>query len=97
MKYVSPSTKETAFNCPHCGALAQQSFYSASAEELDKNGLPVIVDAEMLRKIQNDHASGDTVGDELMKWVEEMHKGHLFFSGERILTSPFFEFITRAQ
>jgi hypothetical protein len=28
MKHVTPSVKETAFNCPHCGALAKQ-FWSA--------------------------------------------------------------------
>ena len=83
MKYVSASTMETAFNCPHCGALAQQSFYSTSADELDKNDLPIIIDAEKLKKAQSDYVSGDNVSDALMNWLEEMHKGHVFFSDSR--------------
>jgi len=27
MKYVSPATTETAFNCPHCGALTTQTWF----------------------------------------------------------------------
>ncbi len=34
MKYISPSTKETAFNCAHCGALAAQEWHSLSASKV---------------------------------------------------------------
>jgi len=33
MKYVPPSVRETAFNCPHCGALANQFWYSLRADQ----------------------------------------------------------------
>lgn len=45
-KYVSPSVKETAFNCPHCGALTTQFWYLLKAEYKSKGGLPFIIDAE---------------------------------------------------
>lgn len=32
MKYVPPSTSETAFNCPHCGALARQFWFRLFAK-----------------------------------------------------------------
>ncbi len=31
MKYVAPSVSETAFNCPHCDAYANQTWYSLEA------------------------------------------------------------------
>jgi len=33
-KYVAPNMNESAFNCPHCGALAVQTWYSCRASEL---------------------------------------------------------------
>lgn len=31
MKYITPTTSETAFNCPHCGVLAKQFWYETYA------------------------------------------------------------------
>jgi len=52
-KYVAPSVKETAFNCPHCGALTTQTWYSTHAEGLRKNGLPSleVFDADLEKLI----------------------------------------------
>ncbi len=42
-KYVPPALNETAFNCPHCGALAKQFWHSLHAKNLGKDHIPRIV------------------------------------------------------
>ncbi len=47
MKHVSPSVQKTAFNCPHCGALAKQFWCSLHANWLpNKDPLPKILRPE---------------------------------------------------
>lgn len=54
MRHVPPSTRETAFNCPHCGALAIQQWHSLSAiTRSSEDPLPTIFDANVHEKIQN--------------------------------------------
>src|SRR5690606_41225418 len=40
-KYVPPSITETAFNCPHCGALANQTWFHLKAETKKSDELPL--------------------------------------------------------
>ena len=50
-KYVPPSLSETAFNCPHCGALSRQFWHSVYAESLkSKDAVPPIVTADKIPK-----------------------------------------------
>lgn len=49
-KYVPPSIKETAFSCPHCGALAKQTWFALQGEELRKDALPLRITEEELAK-----------------------------------------------
>lgn len=42
MNQVPPSVRKTAFSCPHCEALAHQSWYSLHVKELQDNGTPAI-------------------------------------------------------
>lgn len=44
IKFVSPSARETAFNCPHCGALAKQFWYNLHAKSCDtEHPLPLLI------------------------------------------------------
>lgn len=52
MKYVSPSVKETAFNCPHCGALATQFWGAVFISRHDAQQLlPTILGQEEFEKL----------------------------------------------
>ena len=48
-----PSVRETAFNCPHCYAFAQQSWYSIGATTKGENQLPPIVKGSDVSRMQN--------------------------------------------
>lgn len=50
-KYISPSASETAFNCPHCGAFANQSWYSVHADAARYGQIPVLIAADDVEKI----------------------------------------------
>ena len=44
MNQVPPSVRKTAFNCPHCEALAHQSWYSLRASKILENKAPQILE-----------------------------------------------------
>jgi hypothetical protein len=50
-KYVPPSITETAFNCPHCGALTSQYWFEVYAVKLEDRNTPFIPDANILKEI----------------------------------------------
>lgn len=54
MKYVAPSVNMTAFNCPHCGALAKQ-FWAAlqTSRNKEKLPLPLVVPPDDARDFKN--------------------------------------------
>lgn len=54
-KYVPPSIGETAFNCPHCGALAKQFWFSVHADQIRKDGVPLRIDPDSLSKMDLTH------------------------------------------
>ena len=52
MKHVPPSVRETAFSCPHCGALTTQHWFSLRAWRYEgKHRVPFRIDADKLKKI----------------------------------------------
>ena len=80
MEHVAPSVRKTAFNCPHCDALAHQSWYLLGARQLQgkKSVLPPVTTNFGL--LQTDFDSIGRTGDlsKNSKWVNAMTKGYPF-------------------
>jgi hypothetical protein len=84
-KYVPPSVKQTAFNCPHCGALAKQYWFSMRAEPLSrKDATPTRVNAEAVAKETFADIEDPEQRERVKAWALEMATGRPFFRFERI-------------
>lgn len=80
MKYVAPSVNETAFNCPHCGALAKQYWHSIRADQNDeKNPTPLVVTEGDGRDWDFKQVEDKETRANLLKWVAEMKRKRPFF------------------
>ena len=54
MKHIPPSIDQTAFVCPHCGAFAEQSWYSLGVDKLFiKEKIPVSLKREHLGSVKD--------------------------------------------
>lgn len=82
MKYVPPSARETAFNCPHCGAFAQQYWYTAHAERMEKDALPIVIDAAKLEELNLDQIEDKDERERLCALVKKKSSGRPFFEGK---------------
>lgn len=81
-KYVPPSTSLTAFNCPHCGALAKQFWFRVHAHPLDKDGTPIRIDPERLPEISLDHIEDAEERERLMEWAKKVALGAPFIKAQ---------------
>ena len=77
-KHVSPAIDVTAFNCPHCGALAKQSWLAVQAEYLAKDQTPYIVTSRMLADADYEQVESEADRDKLRAWGERMARGRPF-------------------
>jgi predicted RNA-binding Zn-ribbon protein involved in translation (DUF1610 family) len=80
MKYVIPSTSDTAFNCPHCGALATQYWHSLVAfQRSEEHPLPKVVGETGAKEFDDfsDIEDGD-IKKALILWADQMATGQPF-------------------
>ncbi|MBK8458710.1 MAG: DUF4145 domain-containing protein [Phyllobacteriaceae bacterium] len=66
-KYTEPAFGLKSFNCPHCGALASQVWYTTGAVRVGDAGIPHLVDREVLDRIEALIERSN--GEELVNWV----------------------------
>ena len=80
MRRVAPSVKETAFNCPHCDALAKQFWFSLRADSRPgKQPLPQIISAERRKQMNVDDIEDDDARKNVQQWANKMAEGRPFF------------------
>lgn len=71
MKHVPPSVRETAFNCPHCGALTTQHWHIVRAAKLEgKRRLPLVLDAERRQQLNLDEIDDDDERARVLAWAD---------------------------
>lgn len=74
LKHVPPSTDETAFNCPHCGALAKQFWCRLYIEPNEEDRpLPLLIGND--RRFDEVTFDGDEKRDAMRKFFEKMQSG----------------------
>jgi hypothetical protein len=77
-KYVPPAVDQLAFNCPHCGALAKQFWFSMHAERLKKDDKPLRLDDESVKEFTFGDIEGAQKRERLKQWAERMATGRPF-------------------
>ncbi|WP_210212307.1 MULTISPECIES: DUF4145 domain-containing protein [unclassified Mesorhizobium] len=78
-KYVPPSTDLTAFNCPHCGALAKQFWHYVHERAYSANEHPQFWTMEAATAASFEHVKGEIDRNELKRWVIRSASGTPFF------------------
>lgn len=90
-KFTAPSPTETAFDCPHCGVLTQQSWYQAHARGLGRGGTPAFVTNELVAKAQAGlKEEPDTAKVRKLVVLKRMAKGRPFLADK---DSPLVRFV----
>lgn len=79
MHNISPTTSTTAFNCPHCGAFSNQSWFSIFAEPNNaKRRTPFLVGPRGSMDVDFSEIKDPSERDALSKWADMMAKGEPF-------------------
>lgn len=77
-KNVPPSISETAFNCPHCGALTSQFWFNTYVDKLSNGKTPFIPDEKVKHNILSDQIIEPEQKNQFIEKINEMMKGLVF-------------------
>lgn len=81
-KYVPPAVNSTAFNCPHCGALAKQFWFSVHADSLAKDKLPFRIGPSDLDSMVLDDLEDEEERAKVKRWAARVATGEPFTESE---------------
>jgi hypothetical protein len=75
-KMVTPKLGAKSFTCPHCGAIAHQTWYRIFPNSYDADEGPWIPDPDVIQKIKQDHEiSNETKADLITSFERRLSKG----------------------
>lgn len=80
--YIGPSISKTAFNCPHCGALAKQFWNDVRLKPLQSDASPNIVDNEFISEINFDDFENQERAVALKRHMLRLAEGAPFTTDE---------------
>ncbi len=79
-KASPPSIKETAFDCPHCGAYTTQYWFYLHADIISGEiKTPTFPDEKFKTGIKNNNDFDAEMKQKLTEWVQKMESGLMFF------------------
>jgi hypothetical protein len=73
-----PAISRNDFNCPHCGAHSNQTWFKLAADPIDKGGTPSVPDNQFIAEIRADRNIDNEMRDRLIRWAEEINSGLVF-------------------
>ena len=76
--HVEPALGKTSFSCPHCGALAHQTWYQAYARAFSKDATPSPTDKDLPELIDANSTLGPSQKDDLKTWAKRMIAREVF-------------------
>lgn len=82
-KYVPPAIDQIAFNCPHCGALTQQFWFTAYAEPMRKGEAPRRFTEKGLEELNLDHIQDPVLLRRARDWARKMARGRPFLEPQQ--------------
>jgi hypothetical protein len=73
-KQRSASIELTSFNCPHCGSLAHQTWYTLHLQQMGKNNHPSVPSDEFISHVKNNPNPRISANGELFKSFQRIHE-----------------------
>ena len=80
MRFIPPSIRTTAFNCPHCSVLTNQTWFKLYADEIDRSEhrLPHIPDNDFVEAIKKNPDLKLEQKKSLLQWTARIKGGLVF-------------------
>jgi hypothetical protein len=85
MKHTPPAIDQTAFNCPHCGALATQFWYSVHVDYLGRDNVPFRVTPAKMTHFDSKEFDPQQK-DALRQRLERLATGRPFIDSRQVYT-----------
>jgi hypothetical protein len=78
-KRIEPSISAVAFSCPHCGALADQTWFDLYADAVADHGTPFRPDQQMIEVFKQESEVPADLRKNHIRYVERAMSGEVFF------------------